>query len=129
MAVDLADLPKFIAEIKDIVSKTPTAFPVQGILMRLSDKSDIYMSTAYGRQSVDFEFYLLNRKDRYNQPSGSLVGYQTSNYIAIVGKCIYKIITEIKKCFTSYFQRNKYRARSHWGKTGLVYHIIVKVLI
>lgn len=75
--LDLADLPKFIAEIKDIIKKTPTAFPLQGVLMRFSDKSDIYMSTAYGRQTVHFEFYLWNRKDPYNQPSGSLAGYQT----------------------------------------------------
>lgn len=45
--------------------------------MRFSDKSDIYMSTAYGRQTVHFEFYIWNRKDPYNNPSGSLAGYQT----------------------------------------------------
>lgn len=62
---------------KDIISKTPTAFPLQGILIRFSDRSDIYMSTAYGRQTAHFEFYFLNRDDRYNEPSGSLAGYQT----------------------------------------------------
>lgn len=75
--LDLALLPDFIKDIKDIVTKTPTAFPLQGILMRFSDKSDIYMSTAFGRQTVHFEFYLWNRKDLYNEPSGSLAGYQT----------------------------------------------------
>ncbi|KAJ6647385.1 L-gulonolactone oxidase 5 [Pseudolycoriella hygida] len=99
-ALDLADLPDFITDIKDIISKTPTAFPLQGILMRFSDKSDIYMSTAYGRQTVCFEFYLWNRNDPYNQPSGSLAGYQT----------ILQLLT------------HKYKARSHWGKSGLVYH-------
>lgn len=70
-------MPNFINDIKDIIRKTPTAFPLQGILMRFSDKSDIYMSTAYGRQTVHFEFYLWKRNDPYNEPSGSLAGYQT----------------------------------------------------
>ncbi|KAJ6635226.1 L-gulonolactone oxidase 5 [Pseudolycoriella hygida] len=98
--VDLPKLPSFIAKVKDIVNKTPTAFPLQGILMRFSDKSDIYMSTAYGSQTVHFEFYLWNRRDPYNEPSGSLAGYQT----------ILQML------------RNEYSSRSHWGKSGLVYH-------
>ncbi|KAJ6643890.1 L-gulonolactone oxidase 5 [Pseudolycoriella hygida] len=99
-ALDLADLPNFIRDVKDVISKTPTAFPLQGILMRFSDKSDIYMSTAYGRQTVHFEFYLWNRNDPYTDPSASLAGYQT----------ILQILTR------------KYKARSHWGKSGLVHH-------
>lgn len=75
--LDLSRLGEFIEAVKKIVKKTPTAFPLQGILMRFSDKSDIYMSTAYGRQTVHFEFYLWNRRDTYNRPSGSLAGYQT----------------------------------------------------
>lgn len=76
-AIDLADLPALVAIVKDIIRKTPVAFPLQGILMRFSDKSDIYMSTAYGRQTVHFEFYVWNREDVYNDPSGSMAGYQT----------------------------------------------------
>lgn len=45
--------------------------------MRFSNATDIYMSTAYGRQTCHFEFYLWNRKDRYNDPSGSLAAFQT----------------------------------------------------
>lgn len=77
ISLSLTDLPAFIRAVKDIVKKTPTAFPLQGILMRFSDKSDIYMSNSYGRQSVHFEFYLWKRKDEYNHASGSLAGYQT----------------------------------------------------
>lgn len=76
-ALDLADLPNFIRDVKKVISKTPAVFPLQGILMRFSDKSNIYMSTAYGRRTVHFEFYVLNRKDQYNEPSASLAGYQT----------------------------------------------------
>lgn len=76
-ALELSRLREFVEAVKAIVKKTPTAFPLQGILMRFSDKSDILMSTAYGRQTVHFEFYLWNRKDVYNRPSGSLAGYQT----------------------------------------------------
>lgn len=64
-------------DVKNIISKTPTAFPLQGILLRFSDESDIYMSTAYGKQTTHFEFYSWNRKDVYNEPTGSLAGYQT----------------------------------------------------
>lgn len=70
-------LGDFITAVKAIIKLTPTAFPLQGILMRFSDKSDIYMSTAYGRQTVHFEFYLWERDDFYNRASGSLAGYQT----------------------------------------------------
>lgn len=76
-SVDLDELPNFIAEIKNITSKTPTAFSAQGILMRFSDKDETYMSNSYGRQSVHFEFYMINRKDWYNEASSSLAGYQT----------------------------------------------------
>lgn len=76
-AIDLNDLSAVINDVKDIISKTPTAFPMQGILLRFSDKSDIYMSTAYGRQTVHFEFYEWKRNDHYNEPTGSLAGYQT----------------------------------------------------
>lgn len=76
-ALSLTDLPKFVKDIKDIIRKTPTAFPLQGVLLRFSDKSDVYMSTSYGRQSVHLEFYLWKRKDSYNEPSASLAGYQT----------------------------------------------------
>ncbi|KAG4068841.1 hypothetical protein HA402_004989 [Bradysia odoriphaga] len=98
--LELSRLGEFIEKVKAIIKMTPTAFPLQGILMRFSDKSDIYMSTAYGRQTVHFEFYVWNRKDIYNRPSGSLAGYQT----------ILQMLT------------NEFNARSHWGKSGLVYH-------
>lgn len=52
--------------------------------MRFSDKSDILMSTAYGRQTVHFEFYVWNRNDQYNEPSGSLAGYQTILQILVI---------------------------------------------
>lgn len=54
--------------------------------MRFSDKSDIYMSMAYGRQTVHFEFYVWNRNDQYNDPSGSLAGYQTILQILVRSK-------------------------------------------
>lgn len=98
--IDLDKLGDFVRDVKDIISKTPTAFPDIGILMRFSGASDIYMSTAYVRETCHFEFYLWNRDDIYNRPSGSLAGYQT-------------ILQTLSK---------KYKARSHWGKNGMVYH-------
>ncbi len=76
-SLELSRLGDFIEAVKTIVKKTPTAFPLQAILMRFSDRTDIYMSPSYGRQSVHFEFYLWNRNDIYGHASGSLAGYQT----------------------------------------------------
>lgn len=45
--------------------------------MRFSGKSDVYMSTAYQRDTVHVEFALWKRTDTYNEASGSLAGYQT----------------------------------------------------
>ncbi|KAJ6646763.1 L-gulono-1,4-lactone dehydrogenase [Pseudolycoriella hygida] len=98
--LELSRLGDFVQAVQEIIKKTPTAFPVQGVLMRFSDKSDIYMSTAYGRQTVHFEFYVWNRNDRYNRPSASLAGYQT----------ILQTLTR------------EFNGRSHWGKSGMVYH-------
>ncbi|XP_037034050.1 L-gulonolactone oxidase-like [Bradysia coprophila] len=99
-SLELSRLGDFVKAVKAIVARTPTAFPVQGILMRFSDRSDILMSTSYGRVSVHFEFYLWNRDDIYGRASGSLAGYQT-------------ILQTLTKEFSG---------RSHWGKSGMVYH-------
>jgi len=58
------------------------------------------MSTAYGRDTVHFEFYLWKTTDYYNDPSGSLAAYQT----------ILQALTQ------------QFKGTSHWGKSGLVYH-------
>lgn len=73
----LTDLPAVIATIKDIVKKTPTAFPLKGLIFRFSGKSDIYMSTSYERDTVHMEFLHWKRSDVYNDASGNLAGYQT----------------------------------------------------
>lgn len=86
-AIGLEDLADVIRDVKDIVSKTPTAFPLQGILLRFSDTSDIYMSTAFGKQVVHFEFYEWKRKNHYTDPTGSLAGYQTILQTLVNIKC------------------------------------------
>ncbi|KAJ6648570.1 L-gulonolactone oxidase 5, partial [Pseudolycoriella hygida] len=99
-SLDISELSSFINATKDIMKKTPTAYPMQGILLRFSEKSDLYMSTAYGRQTVHFEFFVLSRDDIYNRVSASLAGHQT-------------ILQTLTKEFSG---------RSHWGKSGMVYH-------
>lgn len=76
-AIGLDDLADVVNDVKDIISKTPTAFPIQGILLRFSDSTDIYMSTAYGKRVVHFEYYEWKRKNVYRDPTSSLAGYQT----------------------------------------------------
>ncbi|XP_037034206.1 L-gulonolactone oxidase 5-like [Bradysia coprophila] len=99
-SLELCRLGDFVRAVKAIVEKTPTVFPLQGILMRFSDRSDILMATSYGRVSVHFEFYLWNRDDIYERASGSLAGYQT-------------ILQTLTK---------EFNGRSHWGKSGMIYH-------
>ncbi|XP_037041553.1 L-gulonolactone oxidase-like isoform X1 [Bradysia coprophila] len=96
----LSDLGLFVEAVKDIANKTPTAFPLQGLFFRFSGKDNNYMSTSNGRDSVHPEFYFWKRDDPYNDPSASLAGYQT----------ILQILAR------------RFKARSHWGKSGLIYH-------
>lgn len=77
ISLDLNDMPQFILAVKDILSKAPALFPIQGILMRFSASSDTYMSNSYGRNSVHFEWYLANRVDMYQDAVPSLAAYQT----------------------------------------------------
>lgn len=77
IAIALTDLPAFIEAAKDIIKKTPTVFPLQGMWIRFSGKSDIHMSSAYQRDTAHIEFGVWKRTDAYNKASGSLAGYQT----------------------------------------------------
>lgn len=85
LAFDLKHLADVVNTIKDIIRKTPTAFMLKGIIFRFSGKSDIYMSTAYGRDTVHLEVFQLKRTDPYNDASGSLAGFQTI-FQTLVGK-------------------------------------------
>ncbi|XP_037041555.1 L-gulono-1,4-lactone dehydrogenase-like isoform X3 [Bradysia coprophila] len=96
----LSDLELFVKAVKDIVKKTPSAFTINGLHFRFSGKSDNYMSTSYGRNSVNVEFYRWKRVDPYNDASASLAGYQT-------------ILQTLAR---------RFKGRSHWGKSGLIYH-------
>jgi len=77
MGIDIQKMPALAATVKDIVSKYAAVFPVYGILLRFSEPSNTYMSTAYGSRTCHFEFYMINRQDAYNKPSGGLAAYQT----------------------------------------------------
>jgi len=79
----LSDLPAYVARVKTILGTLPGAFPLQGILMRFSAPSDIYMSTAYGRTSVHFEYYLLNRLNQNTDPAASLAAFQAMAQVAV----------------------------------------------
>lgn len=82
--IALDDLPSVITTIKDIVQKTPTAFPLHGVTLRFSGKNDIYMSTSYRRDTVHLEFLLWRRIDAYNNASGSLAGFQTIGQTLVI---------------------------------------------
>lgn len=60
------------------------------------------MSNSYGRETVHFEFYLWNRQDPYNQPSGSLAGYQTILQMLVSEIGGLKHIMGTKKCNFKY---------------------------
>ncbi|KAJ6635180.1 L-gulonolactone oxidase 2 [Pseudolycoriella hygida] len=100
IVIPLKRLPDFVKAVKDIVKKTPTTFPLQGMWIRFSGKSDIFMSTNYGRDSVHIEFIVMHRKKAYEEASGGLAGVQTILQNAV----------------------KQFKGRSHWGKTGAAYH-------
>lgn len=74
---DLDELPAVVRTIKDIVNKTSAAFPMYGIILRFSAKSDVYMSTSYKRDACHLEFEIWKRSDAYNDASGNLASSQT----------------------------------------------------
>lgn len=77
MSLNLDDLSDVVTVVKDILSKSPTIFPLQGILLRFQGKSDTYMSNTFGRDSVHFEWYTWLRMGGKNIQPASLAGYQT----------------------------------------------------
>lgn len=83
-AIALEDLESFVSVVKDIQTKTPVAFPVQGLVMRFSGKSDIYTSTAYKRDTVNIQFYLTKRTNEREDASASLAGYQTISQSLVI---------------------------------------------
>ncbi|KAJ6649986.1 L-gulonolactone oxidase 5 [Pseudolycoriella hygida] len=99
-AIPIDEIENFVLTVKDILSKTPTAFPVQGIIFRFSAQSDSYMSVSHGRDTVHIEFLVAKRSNSYEKASGGLAGYQT------IGQSLAR----------------KFSGRSHWGKSGLIYH-------
>lgn len=76
LALGVSDLASFAADLKNIVSQSPVAFPFDGILLRFSAASTTHLSTAYGKDVCHFEFYMMKRKDPYNDPSLGLAAYQ-----------------------------------------------------
>lgn len=58
------------------MTETPVAFPLTGIFIRFSSKSDVYMATDFGMDTAHVEYAVWKRTDSYNDASGSLAGYQ-----------------------------------------------------
>jgi len=100
IAIELEKLPEFAVKMKDILSKYPALFVMQGILLRFSAATNTFMSESQGRDTCHFEFYMSTRKDSYKTASSGLAAYQ-----AILQTLAFE-----------------YNGRSHWGKTGMYYH-------
>lgn len=100
MAIDIRDFPAFVRRVKDILSRSPAVFPLEGILIRFSGASTTHMSLSRGRDTCHIEFYPLERKNRYDDPMLGLASYQ-----AIMQSLL-----------------NEFSGRSHWGKSGAYYH-------
>ncbi|XP_037042731.1 probable L-gulonolactone oxidase 6 [Bradysia coprophila] len=100
IGIPLTNLEDLVLTVKDIQAKTPLVFPIDGLVMRFSGKSEIYMSTAHQRDTIHVEFVLVQRTDPYNDATGALAGYQT-------------LLQAMAKNMSG---------RSHWGKSGTVYH-------
>jgi hypothetical protein len=76
VGVDLRRLPEVVRTVRDILIKYPAVFPFQGILLRFSGPSQIHMSGSQGRESCHFEFYVVHRKNVYQNESSGLAAYQ-----------------------------------------------------
>lgn len=94
--IGTSNLTAFVAATKDVMTKTPLTFPLSGILLRFSRNSDAYMSTSYGRDTVNVEFSKWKRRDMYNDPSGSLAGFQLLQQI-LVCDVHFNIVEQITK--------------------------------
>ena len=71
------------------MTKTSLSFPLNGILIRVSGETGIYMSTSFGRDTAHVEFAPWLRKDIYNEAGCSLAGYQEIAQI-LVGDVTFK---------------------------------------
>jgi len=100
ISLDVNDMANFVKDVKDIISKSPASFPLQGILLRFSQASTILMSTSAARNSCHFEWYIEKRWNEYEDSPASITAYQTMMQLFAF----------------------KYSGRSHWGKSGLFYH-------
>jgi hypothetical protein len=76
VAVDLEDLPYLVRTVKDILTKYPAVFPIQGIRLRFSGASNTWMSFNYGRASCHFEFFFGTRYNPYENPGLGLAAFQ-----------------------------------------------------
>jgi len=82
-SVALADIPRLVRRFQDVSNKVPTAFPFQGVIMRIAGASDIYLSGSYGRDSVHVEFFLPNRNYPNIDSGASLAGFQLIRHIMV----------------------------------------------
>lgn len=94
-SIALCDLSDFVKTVKDILTKTPLAVPLQGIRITFSGESDIYLATAYKRKTVNIEYRLWNRKDLFGHPSGSSAAYQIISQVLVSFKMKILLILSI----------------------------------
>lgn len=77
ISIPLTSLADLVSTVNDIQKKTPLAFPLDGLIMRFSGKSDSFLSPDFRRDTINVEFAIMKRTDEYNDSSGGLAGYQT----------------------------------------------------
>ena len=106
--LELRKLPAFVRTVKDILAKYPAVFPFQGILLRFSAASKSYMSVSQGRDTCHFEFYVVHRKDVYENASLGLAAFQA----------IVQSLVKTKTYFLSYLIIIEY-------STGMLYAIVL----
>lgn len=74
--IDVRNLTAFAADMNQILATRTAAFPFDGVLLRFSRASETLMSTSLGRDTCHVEFYMMRRRDSYNDTSTGLASYQ-----------------------------------------------------
>lgn len=99
-SMDVRNFREIIKNIRHILKNMPTSFPLYGIYMRFTQKSNALMSKCWDRDCVHVEFVSVSRNRTEEDPRFGLGAYQA-----------------IAHSLVNYFD-----ARPHYGKNGPSFH-------
>jgi L-gulonolactone oxidase len=97
VAFPLSELPRWVADVKEMIKRRPAYFPILGIYLRFSQASAAYLGQASGEDTVFFEIHIPQTSDVKLEPSSEVYDEMVQMTLA------------------------KYQGRPHWGKNSRPY--------